>query len=137
MPPIVLDASIALAWAFKDEQNAEAERIVRLIRYQRGLVPLIWHLEIANVLVMAERRGCLNLSDTQMILADLKILPIDVDPVGSFTGVSAAVFAASRRYNLSIYDATYLELAQRHNLPLATGDRKLREAAYQAGVALA
>jgi len=134
----VLDASVASSWLLNDGNSADAAASIALLQGLRdpsaqALVPATWPLEIANVLARGESRGILVENQTQAFLALLANLPITVDTetaARSFT----AILDVARRRALPVYDASYLELALRMQLPLATFDKDLRRAATQAGV---
>jgi predicted nucleic acid-binding protein len=135
MSRLVLDCSIAAAWFFEDETSALADHVLDSLATQQAVVPSIWPLEMANVLVLAERSKRVTTAKTAQFLARLADLPIVLDHRDadqSFTGV----LGLARLYGLTAYDAAYLELALRESLPLATLDGPLREAASKAGVAL-
>ncbi len=134
----MLDASVALAWSFEDEHDDYADRI--LSRLTSGgasaVAPPVWPSEVVNGLLVAERRGRHTAAQTTQLVADLSQLPVDVESTRiSVTG--APVLAVARMQKLSVYDASYLELALRLGLPLATVDGRLRAAAGEMGVALA
>jgi predicted nucleic acid-binding protein len=129
----VVDASVALAWCFEDEANAHTEAVLDLLADDTAIVPSLWELEVSNVLLLGERRGRLTESQTTRFVALLGQLPILVD---SASTDMAAVIALGRQYTLTAYDAAYLALAQREGVPLASLDRKLREAAQVSGVRL-
>lgn len=134
MTGVILDASMALSWCFEDEWRKDSDRVLDLVRRDGALVPSLWDLEVANVLVMAERRGRTSRSDTERLQTLLQQLPIELadnDPDGR------AVTMAARDYSLSAYDACYLVLAMRTGWPLATLDTSLASAASDAGVPLA
>jgi predicted nucleic acid-binding protein len=131
----VLDSSVTLAWVYSDE-TTEAIREVFVYLNERGAwVPGLWRLEVANILEMGVRRGRHNGAFRDATLADLALLPIRLDPETDRQAWSATVRLAERR-KLTVYDAAYLELAQRRGLPLATLDKELREAASAEGVIL-
>ena len=123
--PFVLDASIALAWAFADEDDVRATAALARIRSDEALVPGIWWFEIRNALVVNERRGRLMEADTASFLRTLSRLAVTIDRQPG----EAEVLTLARRHRLSVYDAAYLELAQRDSIPLATLDRELIGAA--------
>lgn len=136
MKRFVLDCSIAVAWFFEDEFD-EFSDVVRQALLQRGVVavtPSIWPAEVSNVLFQAERRKRINAEQVNQAVRILAQLPIDVDylPLGSM----GHVLRLCRTYTLTSYDALYLELAQRENIPLATGDKRLQASAVAAGVEL-
>lgn len=131
----VLDASVALAWAFEDEGNDYVRHVLESLRRSSAIVPPIWALEIANVLLIAERRRRINEAQTSRFIEYLGGLPIEVDDSGLADVLTDGV-AIARSHQLSSYDAMYLDLAMRHGVPLATQDRRLTEAARLAGVPL-
>jgi predicted nucleic acid-binding protein len=130
----VIDSSIALAWALPDETSKEAERFLSRISIENILwVPPLWWYEVANALLMAQRRKRLTEAERIRLIELYGKLPIrtdmalDSEKMGRF-------HALAIEYNLSAYDASYLELAQRRGLGLATVDRQLRLVAQRAGV---
>ena len=129
---IVIDNSIVLAWCLADEQDALAEAAMQDVGDQGGAVPGIWWYEIRNALVVNERRGRLTSADTHATLADLRDVALHID----YNHDGDVVLELARRHELSVYDAAYLELAQRRGLALATLDRRLSRAAGTAGVAI-
>jgi len=133
MQRFVLDCSIAVAWFFEDEFNEYCERI-RQALLSKGVVavtPAIWPVEVSNVLYQAERRKRIGAEQVNQAVRVLSQLPIEVDylPLGGM----GHVLRLCRTYTLTSYDALYLELALRENIPLATGDKKLTAAAIAAG----
>ena len=137
MSHFVLDASVALAW-FVDRPVAPYAARVRqaLANGGRATVPALWRVEVPNGLVVAERRGILSASDTTLAVQNLELLlrqSIESSPEP--VPLRRVLFSA-RRYQLTAYDACYLDLAREQRLPLATLDRRLSEAALQAGVTL-
>ena len=131
----VLDGSVAIAWCFEDEVSPYADAVAARIPTVQAVVPAIWPLEVANVLLVGERRKRCAPSDTAYRLTSLAALPIAVEDI-SLTNVWNEVLNLARAHNLSAYDAAYLELALRRSLPLATLDDKLKDAARAVGVAL-
>jgi predicted nucleic acid-binding protein len=129
----VLDASIAVAWAFDDETDPRADAIAELLVDAFALVPSLWHVELANVLAMGLRRGRIDPDGITEFMADIDAFDIRTDAVTPHAGRLAS---ASAEHGLSAYDASYLVLAADRALPLATGDRALAEAALAAGVSL-
>lgn len=135
---LVLDASVASAWLLHDGNAADSAAAARLLDSLRDpaariLVPATWTLEIANVLARGESRGVLTETQSRAFLALLSALPIVVDAQTAARSFTTTLDLA-RRHGLSAYDASYLELALRVQLPLATFDRELRRGATQAGV---
>ena len=133
--PIVLDASVALAWCFQDEATPYAGRVLDLLAADSAVVPPIWPLEVANAISTAERRQRLELAAGSRFVELLRALPIRLDEA-SLDRALGNVLNVAREHRLSSYDASYLELAMREGLPLATADERLAEAARAAGVDL-
>jgi predicted nucleic acid-binding protein len=135
---LVIDASMALAWVFEREQAADATRANRLLAAcgdQAWWVPGLWHLEVVNALLVAERRHVIEASASDLFLARLSGLPICMDgDLGPEQ--QPRLIALGRTHGLSSYDATYLDLAQRLGATLASFDRKLNQAAAGLGVLL-
>jgi predicted nucleic acid-binding protein len=132
---LVLDASVALAWCFKNEATAAADTVLERLATETASVPAIWHLEIANVLVMSERRRRITPANSTEFIALLETLVIVVDeqtPARAFT----RVLDLAREERLTAYDAAYLELAMRLGLPLASKDGDLCDAAERLGVSV-
>jgi len=132
---LVLDASVALTWCFGDQLTAAGRELLDRVGAESVTVPAIWPIEIANVLAVAERRGRLAPADISEYVAMLGGLDISVDGETANRGLSD-ILNLARRERLSSYDATYLELAMRMGLPLATRDAALAAAARRCGVAV-
>jgi predicted nucleic acid-binding protein len=132
----VVDASVALAWSFDDERTEGTDSLLRLAERTSAWVPAIWHLEVANGLQLAVGCGRINAAFRDGVLTDLRALGLHTDPE-TISRAWKDTLLVSERYALTVYDACYLELAQRRSLPLATLDRALRKAAENAGVSLA
>lgn len=130
----VLDCSVALAWCFHDEADPYADSIAARFPRVQAVVPAIWPLEVANALLMGERRKRSTSVDTAHWLAFLNALPITIADETA-THLWNDILNLARGQNLSAYDAAYLELALRQGLPLATLDDKLKAAAAVVGVA--
>ncbi len=131
----VLDASVTMGWCFADEADHVTDAALDRLRTERAIVPGLWALEVVNVLLVAERRGRIEPAGSARFLELLRGLPIEEDwdlPLDQ----AAALFDVARRYRLSAYDATYVVLAARRGLGLATKDVRLAEAARGEGVAL-
>jgi predicted nucleic acid-binding protein len=128
-----MDASVAMAWCFEDEATEATDVVLDRLRDDEAAVPAIWPLEVANVLLVAERRDRLSEAQASRFLELLTELPIEIDDAPHDL---AAIVAAGRRHELSSYDASYLVLAERLGAPLATLDRRLANAAERAGVEL-
>jgi len=134
----VLDASVTVAWALTDEDNAYVRQVLRSLDPTKAFVPAIWPLEVSNALLAAERRGRLSQMDIEQFLSFLWQLPIKVEVLQTeqLPAENSAILALARMYQLSVYDAAYLHLAMYHGCPLATTDAALRQAAGRAGVPL-
>jgi predicted nucleic acid-binding protein len=133
---LVLDASGALAWVFERANRGEAERARAVLAKLDGLQPIVpglWHVEVLNGLVTAQRRRVLSLSKATDFLSRLDRLPIVTD-AASIAERKPQVFALAREHGLSAYDATYLELALRLGAALFTFDVRLMRAQVKAGV---
>ena len=128
----VLDASVTACWAFEDEDHPDASLAFQQIRTEEAVVPCLWWFEVRSILIVNERRRRITESGTAAFLLNLSRLRIRVDPVPD----EGAVLRLARAHRLSVYDAAYLELAQREGLHLATLDAELRKAAACEGVAL-
>jgi predicted nucleic acid-binding protein len=131
----VLDGSICLAWFFQNESSPYADGVARLLASSSAVVPSLWALEIANVLVMGERRRRSTSEQAAVFLSRLSGLPIVIDDPTAQMAWSGTM-ALARDHGISAYDAAYLELAIREGLPLATLDKQLRDAVARIGGAL-
>ena len=125
-----------MAWLFKDEADSYSESVLSSLRSQGALVPAIWALEVANVLLTAERRQRVSEAQRVQFTALLVSLPISVVN-RTAEQILGATLALAHEHKLTSYDASYLDLALREGLPLATRDQKLRLAARHCGVPLA
>jgi len=130
-----LDASFTFQWLFADEASPAGDAALGLVSTSGAAVPTLWFVEVANGLGMAERRGRLTQAGLQDALRLLRSLPLSVDEPASLSR-SEPVLDLMRTHRLTAYDATYLELAARRGLPLATGDKALWRAAAAVGVTL-
>jgi predicted nucleic acid-binding protein len=131
----VLDGSVTMVWGFEDEANTYAEAILSRMPGLQAHVPSLWPLEVANALLVGERRQRITPADATRFLAILDAFPIAIDDETAIRAWPDTLHLA-RAHNLSSYDASYLELAIRLGLPLATLDDKLKAAAQAVGVAL-
>lgn len=132
---IVIDSSLAAAWCFGDEATPQTDAILHALEEARGLVPTLWHFELTNLLVQAERRKRIGSDDATALLGFLDSLPIETDPEAPASR-RRDVWVLARRHKLTSYDAAYLELAIRAGLPLATRDQDLARAATECGVSV-
>jgi predicted nucleic acid-binding protein len=129
----VLDCSVALAWVLPDESSAYADGLLDRLVAEGAVVPPVWPLELGNVLLTALRQRRIRQSELAPTIERLARLPIEVD-IGATDHALAGVLVLAGQHGLTTYDASYLELAQRRNLPLATLDKKLRAACLAAKV---
>ncbi len=133
MKEYVLDCSMTLCWCFEDEKTERSESLLDALEGGVTMVPSLWYFEVANALVVAERRGRISRAAAAAFLNLLSALPIVVDPE-SATHAWSGVITLAREHRLSAYDAAYLELALRRGSPLATRDQRLASAAETLGV---
>ena len=131
--PFVLDSSVALGWVLPDENNPTLDGLCDRLTDDIALVPPVWPLEIGNVLLIAVKRGRLTAKDVSRLVTELRALPLEID-AASTERAMAETLALAKKYDLTTYDASYLELAQRRNLPLATLDTKLRQSCLSAKI---
>lgn len=137
MKRFVLDASITLAWFVDPVIAPLAVRIQQLLlQGDRAIVPYLWRSEVANGFVMAQRRGILNVVRTAQALTELDLLVGQFIESANYDLPIQRIVTTAQHFALTANDATYLDTAREQNLPLATLDRKLAEAAGQAGVSL-
>ncbi|WP_446008171.1 type II toxin-antitoxin system VapC family toxin [Candidatus Electrothrix sp.] len=134
MADFVVDNSIVMSWCFDDEEDDYADSVLTALETMTAGVPAVWPLEVANVLLVAERRKRLTKSDTIRFLELLRELSVEVIQEAS-QRVTSEIIALAREQQLSSYDASYLDLAIRKGLPLATLDARLRTAAKKCDVA--
>jgi predicted nucleic acid-binding protein len=130
---IVIDASVALAWCFPDEVSDYAESVLLALEKRAAMVPAIWASEITNALLVGERRNRLGRPEVRRFVELLKGLEI-VQDVQTVTDTMNDVFPLAQEYRLSAYDAAYLDVAVRRQIPLATLDSDLRKAALAADI---
>jgi len=133
----VLDDSVTMRWCFDAGSHAYADSVLAQLEADEGtaFVPIMWRYEVSAVLARAEIKGFLPAHKAPAFIENLAALPIEVDPE-SASRILTDVHQLAIQYCLSSYDAAYLELALRRNLPLATLDEELREACKAAGVAV-
>ncbi len=136
MPGFVTDASVSLTWCFEDEATSWTDHLLQRLRAgDEAVVPAHWPMEVSNALLMAMRRGRITEEKVRRFFDDISSLPIKIDsesPAQAFR----QTFALAQQHKLTSYDAAYLEVAVRANLPLATLDDELRNAAIAEGVLL-
>lgn len=131
----VLDASVTIRWALRDGSSADqayADQVLDSFAATFAVVPALWYTETIHVLRCAEDDGKFGEAALTSFIYRLNQLPIRSD-VAAPSGIQLAVAAISREFRLTGYDAQYLELARRANMPLATLDKDLRRGARKAG----
>ena len=130
----VLDASIAFAWILPSQASSSADALLKRVEAGDGIVvPPLWFLEVANGLLVAERRKTITAWERRLALERISALGLTVDEASARDALGRTS-ALSEQYGLSVYDAVYLELAIRCGLPLGTRDRALQSAAEQSGL---
>ena len=131
----VVDNSVVMAWCFKDEINLYADSVLDSLEHFTAIVPSIWPLEVGNVLLVAERKNRLSAADSIRFIALLSQLPITVDQEPPERMIKE-IFALARTHRLSTYDASYLDLAIKRGISIATLDDRLLYAAKQNNVSV-
>ncbi len=131
--PFVIDNSIVCGWFIQTQVSKYGDAVAVALQDGRACAPALWELELTNVLRTACLRQRLTAQQAQATLAQIVSLPVDVDRQAV---PASELLALALRFGLSTYDAAYLELALRLQLPLATADGPLREAALASGVGL-
>ena len=133
MKEFVLDCSATLPWVFASEATAETDALLDVLAAGgKAWVPALWHLELGNVLLHAQRKRRIDKAGIEKFLSTLDVYDIEVDPETTTVAWSRTL-ALAESFGLSVYDAAYLELALRRGLPLASLDDSLRRAMQKAG----
>ena len=135
MTALVLDSSVTIAWFMPDEGGAASQQVLARVADDGAIVPVLWRLEIGNALLVAVRRNRMSADLRATALTQLAALPIAVDPDTHSHAWSETIVLADR-FRLTLYDASYLELALRKRVPLASLDGDLRAAARALDVPL-
>jgi len=134
MIPFVLDASVALSLIFEDEFSPYSDAVAEVLKRGHAVVPLVWPLEIANAILTAVRRGRIPGAHAPSLIGSIDRLRVTIDRGIAPEFLPQATLTIGIAHRVSAYDATYLELAMRRGLPLATQDEGLRRAARTAGI---
>lgn len=129
----VVDCSVTMSWCFRDEATQYTEAVFDRLRSEPAAVPAIWSLEVANTLLVAQRRGRITQAEALHFVRLLRGASIEIDTSDMMTVMDRAL-DLGRLHQLSAYDAAYLVLASREGHPLATLDARLRAAASQMGI---
>jgi predicted nucleic acid-binding protein len=132
---LVVDCSATIAWFMPDEKTIEAEAVRDRVTDEGAVVPALWPIEVGNTFLLAVRHRQISAEQRIRALQRLATLPIRIDDE-ALTHAWEETLALAERFRLTLYDACYLELAQRRNLPLASLDRELRTAARKLGLTL-
>ncbi len=132
---LVLDSSVTLSWLYSDELTPATQQVFDRVVSDGAWVPSLWRLEVANSLQNAVRRRRISGEFRDAALTDLALLNIDIDS-DTDTFAWSATLRLAERCGLTLYDAAYLELAQRLGLPLAALDQELRTIGSEFGVPL-
>ncbi|MBW1932907.1 MAG: type II toxin-antitoxin system VapC family toxin [Deltaproteobacteria bacterium] len=134
----VVDNSVVMAWCFQDEASQYADAILGSLEVSRAIVPSIWPLEVENVLLVAELRNRLSEADSARFIALLTELPITIEQESPERMMSERmmreILALAREHQISSYDASYLDLAMRKGVPIATLDNGLIKASERSQV---
>lgn len=136
MAALVLDCSATLSWFMPDEDGPQARELRTLVTDHGAVVPMLWPIELGNVFVFAVRSRRITVSQREAAIEALGQLPIEID-AETLTKVWTDTLMLADKLRLTVYDACYLELAQRRELPLSTLDKEMRAAAKKIGVPLA
>ena len=131
----VIDNSVVMAWCFQDQSNKYTEAVLNKLQTSEACAPSIWPLQVGNVLLVAERKKLLSKADVTRFLSLVRDLPITVDQE-SADRMLTEILGLAREHHLSTYDASYLDLAMRLGVPLATQDKALSAAAKKCKVSL-
>lgn len=134
MTSFVLDASVALSWFFDDEFSPYSDSIAEIMPRSQAVVPIVWPLEMANGFLTAFRRGKLPETKAPSLIGAINRLRVTFDPGIAPEFLTQATLTVGLAHRLSAYDASYLELAMRRGLPLATQDERLRRVADAVGI---
>jgi predicted nucleic acid-binding protein len=130
---VVIDASLTISWYFDDEATPATEAVLDTVTETGAVVPTLWRLEVANAFQSAIRRRRISPGYRDRSLNELTHMPIVIDPETDLYAWTTTL-RLTERFSLTVYDATYLELAQRRRLPLATLDSALQAAAKASGI---
>jgi predicted nucleic acid-binding protein len=132
---LILDASVTLSWYFEDERTPAADALLDQVSDTGAVVPVVWRLEVANGFQIAIRRKRVDADFRDRAIERLMLLPVTID-FDTDAFVWTTTLRLADRFGLSIYDASYLELARRRELPLATFDAALARAAHADNIRL-
>jgi predicted nucleic acid-binding protein len=129
----VVDNSVVMAWCFDDESSRYTDAVLDSLKESAAYVPSIWPLEVANVLLVAQKRGRLSRAKSILFMNMLNALPISME-IENRMRIFGEVFSLGSDLGITAYDASYLDLAMRKGIPIATLDTSLRKAAKKCSV---
>lgn len=129
----VLDCSLTMTWLFEDESNEASDDVLHRLKNSVAVVPTIWPLEVANVLLMAQKHQRISPTKASGFVDALSALPIIVDETTSRRAMHS-IYVLAESMRITIYDAAYLELAIREKIPLLSQDQDLIKAAKKSGL---
>lgn len=131
----VVDCSLTMAWLFNDEATSHTTKLLSRLEAETALVPALWHLEVTNVLAIAERQKRITPDESDAFISELVKLDIEVEHEAA-TRAFDHLLPLCRKHQRTSYDAAYLDLALRRKLPFATLDEPLRKVAKKLGIKL-
>lgn len=131
----IIDCSATMTWCFKDEATPLTLALLDRLQNEDALVPALWFLEVSNVLALAERKKRISGADAALFVASLQTLQLEVDDAAPMRALTD-LLPLCHAHGLTAYDAVYLDLAIRRQIPLATLDDRLRAAAARSGIQL-
>jgi len=129
----VVDNSVVLSWVFEDEHNKKSKKILKDISIRQAYVPSLWSYELANALFIAERKGRIKEADSRVFIDSLKNLPISIEK-NTYENITKDILSISREHQITVYDASYVELAMRKNLGIFSFDKLLNKVCQKVGV---
>ena len=132
---LVVDASMSIAWSVREKHSGSAQKVLAIVVDRGAVVPSLWYLEVANILIVKHRRGEITMAEAKVAIDALQDLEIERDPMTEAQAMTST-FDLAVRHGLTTYDAAYLELALRRGLEMATLDAELKAAALAEGVAV-
>lgn len=135
MTDFVLDCSVTMAWCFEDEITEYSEDVFNSLKELKAIAPPLWSLEVANVLLFAQRKKRITKLTAIEFKDSLNLLPIQIDHNIGYRSLTS-IMELAEETQLTIYDATYLELALHHDLPIATLDQDLKKTAKKLNIEL-
>ncbi len=130
----VLDCSVTMPWILKNDSSGYSVKILKSLEKKQAIVPKLWAYEVCNVIAVAERRKKIKSYEALNFFKILYELPIQFDD--EETDIFYQIHPLTREFQLSSYDAAYLELAIRKKLPIATLDRAIQKASKKLGIKL-